>query len=73
MKKGEIIHLHRILAAMKKFFQEKGIANDSNFTKYYELEIGPNQLHRSTEEHKKAVFILAKELALSTQSATRQR
>lgn len=61
MKKDELVHLHMLLAQLKKYCEE----NDSycDFTKYKELGISPFQVHRSKEEHKRAIFVLGTELA----------
>ena len=64
MKKEELIHLHMLLAQVKKYCEENGL--DCDFTKYNELGISPFQVHRSKEEHKQAVFVLGTELASMT-------
>nr|AAU84355.1 hypothetical protein GZ9D8_24 [uncultured archaeon GZfos9D8] len=61
MKKEELVHLHLLLAQLKKYCEETGL--DCDFTKYNELDISPFQVHRSKEEHKQAVFVLVTELA----------
>ncbi|MDI6886048.1 MAG: UPF0058 family protein [archaeon] len=61
MKKEELIHLHRFLAQVMKYFEENGLNCD--FKRYRELEISPLQVHRSKEEHKQAIFVLGIELA----------
>ena len=58
MKKEEMVHLHLILAQSKIHYEEAGC----EFPKYNELDITPFQVHRSKEEHKQAVFVLATEL-----------
>ncbi len=67
MKKEELVHLHLLLAQLKKYYEENDV--DCDFTKYNELGISPFQVHRSKEEHKQAVFVLGTELAsLTTRS-----
>ncbi len=61
MKKEELVHLHMLLAQLKKYCEETGV--DCDFKKYKELEISPFQVHRSKEEHKQAIFVLGTELA----------
>ncbi len=64
MKKEELVHLHLLLAQLKKYCEENGLACD--FARYNELGISPFQVHRSKEDHKQAVFILGTELASLT-------
>jgi hypothetical protein len=61
MKKEELVHLHMLLAQMKKYCEEQGL--DCGFDKYKELSISPFQVHRSKDEHKQAIFVLGSELA----------
>jgi len=61
MKKEELIHLHMLLAQLKKYCIENGL--DCDFSKYNDLAISPFQVHRSKEEHKQAIFVLGTELA----------
>jgi hypothetical protein len=69
MKKEELVHLHLLLAQLKKYCEETGL--DCDFTKYNELDISPFQMHRSKEEHKQAVFVLGTELVASMAMNTR--
>ncbi len=64
MKKEELVHLHLLLAQLKKYCEQNGV--DCDFAKYNELGISPFQVHRSKEEHKQAVFVLGAELASLT-------
>jgi len=61
MKKEELIHLHMLLAQLRKYCMENGL--DCDFSKYNDLGISPFQVHRSKEEHKQAIFVLGTELA----------
>lgn len=61
MKKEELIHLHLLLAQLKKYCEEQGLQCD--FTRYQELGISPIEIHRSKDEHKQAIFVLATDLA----------
>ena len=67
MKKTEMVRLHMLLAQFKKYCEAKGF--DCDFTKYKELSISPLQVHRSMEEHRQAIFVLA----LALLAATRQK
>ena len=61
MKKEELIHLHLLLVQVKKHCEEQGL--DCDFRRYQELGISPIEIHRSKDEHKQAIFVLATELA----------
>jgi hypothetical protein len=61
MKKEELVHLHMLLAQLKKYCEENHLNCD--FSEYKGLGISPFQVHRSKEEHKRAIFVLVAELA----------
>ncbi|NOR79093.1 MAG: metal-binding protein [Methanophagales archaeon] len=61
MKKEELVHLHMLLAQIKRYCEENNLGCD--FTEYNELDISPFQVHRSKEDHKQAIFILVSRLA----------
>jgi len=61
MKKEEVVHLHKLLVHVKKYFEGNGL--DCDFEKYNELGITPLDMQRSKEEHKRAIFVLASEMA----------
>ena len=61
MKKEELVHLHLLLAQLKKYCEVNGMACD--FANYNKLGISPFQVHRSKDDHKQAVFALGIELA----------
>ena len=61
MKKEELVHLHMLLAQLKRYCEENNL--DCDFAEYNELEISPFQVHRSKEDHKQAIFLLVAELA----------
>lgn len=58
--KEELIQLHTLMVQMKKFFEEKG---EGEFSQYRSLQISPIHVHRSKAEHKHAIFVLGKEIA----------
>jgi len=61
MKKEEVVHLHKLLVRVKKYFEENSV--NCEFEKYNELDITPLNVQRSKEEHKRAIFVLASEMA----------
>ncbi len=58
--KEELIQLHTLMVQMKKFFEDKG---KGEFSQYQALQISPIHVHRSKAEHKHAIFVLGKEIA----------
>ncbi len=64
MKKTEMVHLHMLLAQLKKHCERTGL--DCDFTKYKEMSISPFQVNRSMKEHKQAIFVLALALLAAT-------
>jgi hypothetical protein len=62
MRKEELIHLHMLLAQLKKYCLVNGL--DCDFSRYNDLGISPFQVHRSKKEHEQAIFVLAFEMAL---------
>ena len=63
MKKEELVHLHMLLAQVKKYCEENGFGYD--FGRYDALDISPFQVHRSKDEHKRAILVLGSELVAS--------
>ncbi len=61
MKKEELVHLHMLLAQLKRYCEENNLNCD--FSEYNEMDISPFQVHRSKEDHKQAIFLLVAELA----------
>ena len=59
MKKEELVHLHVLLAQLKRYCEEN---EADDFRNYNELDISPFKVHRSKEDHKQAVFVLVAEL-----------
>ncbi len=60
MHKEELIQLHTLMVQMKKYFEDKG---HGEFSQYTSLKISPIHVHRSKAEHKHAIFVLGKEIA----------
>ncbi|MBN1762265.1 MAG: UPF0058 family protein [Methanomicrobia archaeon] len=63
MKKEELIHFHILLVQFKNYCEKNNFSG--NLSKYKALDISPYQVHRSKEEHKQAIFVLATELVAS--------
>jgi len=62
MHKDEIIQLHTLFVQIKEEI-ERQLANNHVFEEYKELGIFPQHVHKSKDEHKRAIFILGKEIA----------
>ena len=70
MKKEELVHFHILLVQFRNYCEGNGLRCD--FSKYEDLDISPYQMHRSKEEHKRAIFVLATELVASLAAHTEQ-
>jgi hypothetical protein len=68
MRKEELLHIHMLLAQFKKYCEEDGLISD--LRKYDALRISPFEVHRSKEEHKRAIFILCTELVAALNAST---
>ena len=62
MHKDEIIQLHTLFVQIKEEI-ERELSNNSIFEEYKALGIYPQHVHKSKDEHKKAIFTLGKEIA----------
>mgnify|MGYP003301184342 CR=1 FL=1 len=63
MQKDELIQMHTLLCQIKNHLQQTGVAGGDSFEEYEGLGISPVHVHRSKGEHKRAIFLLGKELA----------
>lgn len=63
MQKDELIQMHTLLCQIKNHLTTTGVARDNSFREYETLGISPVHVHRSKGEHKRAIFLLGKELA----------
>lgn len=63
MQKDELIQMHTLLCQIKNHLQNTGVAEDDSFAEYEGLGISPVHVHRSKGDHKRAIFLLGKELA----------
>lgn len=57
MKKQELIHLHGLLAEVRK--QCEAWNENTDLETYESLGVKPTSIHRSKTDHKEAVFALA--------------
>lgn len=63
MHKDELIQLHTLLRQMKNYFESSGVDAGARFQEYETFGVAPQHIHKSKMQHKKAVFLLGKELA----------
>jgi len=62
MQKEELIQLHTLFVQIKEEIEKKLNVNGA-FKEYEELGVLPHHIHKSKNAHKKAIFILGKEIA----------
>lgn len=63
LQKDELIQMHTLLCQIKNHLQSTGVASGEAFAEYEDLGISPVHVHRSKGDHKRAIFLLGKELA----------
>ena len=63
LQKDELIQMHTLLCQIKNHLETTGVATRHSFREYEGLGISPVHVHRSKGEHKRAIFLLGKELA----------
>lgn len=63
MHKDELLELHEQMVTIMEYFQRQEGIDDTLFDAYYELEVTPDDVHKSKSEHKHAVFVLGNALA----------
>ena len=61
IQKQELIRVHADLVKMKNIYEKKGYK--TKFSQYYDLSISPGHVHKSKDEHKKAIFVLSSALS----------
>ncbi len=61
MHKNELIQLHTLLCQIKHHFEDQ--SESLRFEDYESVGVQPTHVHRSKSDHKKAIFVLGKELA----------
>lgn len=62
MQKEEIIQLHTLFAQIKNELEQQS-RGDVTFEEYDALDVLPHHIHKSKDDHKRAVFLLGKGLA----------
>lgn len=63
MHKDELLELHKKMVSIMKHFQAIDGIDASAFDVYEELDVTPDDVHKSKSEHKHAVFVLGNALA----------
>ncbi len=64
MQKDELIQLHSLLCQVKRFLETNEESGQNQaFEDYADLGVAPQHIHKSKTQHKKAVFLLGKEIA----------
>jgi hypothetical protein len=61
MQKEELIYIHSVLAQVKRHIEAECV--DADFSGYDALHIQPAHVHRSKNDHKRAIFTLGEEIA----------
>lgn len=62
MHKDELIQLHTLLCQLKHYL-ERTIEVNGHFKDYESYGVSPQHIHKSKQQHKRAVFLLGKDLA----------
>ncbi len=68
MHKDELIQLHTLLAQVKNYV-ERSQQSSGRFKDYDVFGVSPQHIHKSKQQHKRAVFLLGKNLAESLSGA----
>ena len=63
MHKEELLELHEHMVAIMETFRRMDEVDGSLFDPYDELDVSPDDVHKSKSEHKHAVFVLGNALA----------
>lgn len=63
MHKDELIQLHTLLCQMKNYFERTVPDGGPHFRDYLSYGVSPQHIHKSKLQHKRAVFLLGKDLA----------
>lgn len=63
MRKDTLLELHEQLAVMMNYFKNLEQVDDDVFDAYDELDVTPDDIHMSKDEHRHAVFVLGESLA----------
>ncbi|MFB6185685.1 MAG: UPF0058 family protein [Halobacteriaceae archaeon] len=57
MHKEDLVRLHELMAEISEYF------DDDAFTKYEDLDIDPDDIHESKNQHQEALLVLGEEIA----------
>jgi hypothetical protein len=63
MHKDELLELHAKMVSIMEHFRGMENVDASAFDPYDELDVTPDDVHKSKSEHKHAVFVLGNALA----------
>ncbi|MEF8867244.1 MAG: UPF0058 family protein [Haloarculaceae archaeon] len=63
MHKEELLELHEHMVAITETFRGMDEVDASVFDPYDQLDVSPDDVHKSKSEHKHAVFVLGNALA----------
>lgn len=63
MHKDELLELHDQMVTIMEHFRGRPDVDPTLFDQYEELEVTPDDIHKSKSEHKHAVFVLGNSLA----------
>ena len=63
MHKDELLELHEQMVTIKDYFARLEGVDSELFDPYGELDVTPDDVHKSKSEHKHAVFVLGNALA----------
>lgn len=63
MHKDELLELHEQMVTIMNYFRDLEQVDSSLFDPYEDLDVTPDDVHKSKSEHKHAVFVLGNALA----------
>ena len=63
MHKDELLELHEHMVQIMGYFKDLEDTDNDLFSAYDELDVTPDDVHKSKSEHKHAVFVLGNALA----------
>ena len=63
MHKDELLELHEHMVLIMQYFKDLEGTDDALFDAYEDLDVTPDDVHKSKSEHKHAVFVLGNALA----------
>ncbi len=68
MQKEELLYIHSVLAQVKRHIEAERA--DTDFSGYVALRISASHVHRSKNDHKRAIFILGEEISRAIGTCT---